>query len=105
MEKSLFSENIKYLRKLYCLSQEEMAAKMGIKRSSYAYFETSSKSVKDMERLRRVIFDTFGFTLDELLTTNLKENPSPHFSKKELLLSSIDSRLKEIVDELKNIDK
>ena len=104
MKKSLFSENLKYLRKLYCISQEEMANKIGIKRSTYAYLENNSKLVKDMQELREVIFNTFGFTLDELLTTNLSESKTQQFSKKELLLISVNSRLEEISAQLKNLE-
>ena len=43
MKNNLFSENLKYLRKLYSVSQEEMANKLGIKRSTYAYLENNSK--------------------------------------------------------------
>ena len=105
MKNSLFSENLKYLRKLYCISQEEMANKIGINRTTYAYLENNSKRIKDMQELRNALFNTFGYTLDELLTTNLKENKTTQKSQKELLLSSIDSRLKEISDELKNLEK
>ena len=63
-----------------------------------------SRNINNIERISQVIFDTFGYTLDEMIRTDISQ-PETAFSKKEELLISINLKLEKIYDELQNIDK
>lgn len=84
MSEVLFLENLRYLRKINKISQEEMAEKLNIKRSTYSQFESKSKSIETIARLRDVIYSEFGYTLDELFNVNLETKEKVIFVEEQL---------------------
>ena len=103
MPETLFSKNLRYLRKITGITQEEMAERLELPRSTYAYYEVYSRNIDNIERVSKAIFNTFGYTLDEMIRTDISQRVTAT-SKKEELLISINLKLEKIYDELKNID-
>ena len=68
---SVAGQNLKYLRKLRGLTQEEFAAKLGIKRSLLGAYE-EERAEPRLEVLETV-GDMFKLTLDELLRKELSD--------------------------------
>src|SRR5258708_14519337 len=68
---SIAGQNLKSLRKLRGWTQEEFAARLGIKRSLLGAYE-EERAEPRLEVLE-VISDMFKVTLDELLRQDLKE--------------------------------
>ena len=63
------NENIKWLRKRQHLTQEEIAKKIGVAKTTYASWEQGARSPKFKDALK--IADYFGVDIDELLTGNV----------------------------------
>ena len=108
MGKSLLSKNLCYLRKSCNLSQNDMAAFLNIPRSTYAYIENSSKILKMVLPLRNVVYNKFGYTLDELLICDIsvnKEESNTRSISKEVVckLEKVSEMLFEIQNEIENI--
>lgn len=66
------SYNIKYLRKLKNLSQEELAEKLGIKRSNIAAYE--SKNVEPRLRIILELARLFDVSVKTLIDKKIEEN-------------------------------
>lgn len=65
------SQNIRFLRKKYKYSQEDLAAKLNIKRSNIAAYE--SKNVEPRLRIVLEIAKTFDISIDALVAKPLSE--------------------------------
>lgn len=111
MESCIFYKNLRTLRKSKHITQEEMGKKLGIKRSTYAHWESYSKEVRITPLLKKVILEEFGYTVDDLLEKNLTKSnitdtPTPLTTDKEKdKINSIIILLEEAVKELENIKK
>lgn len=80
MSQSFAGKNLKYLRKLRGLTQEEFALKLNIKRSLLgAYEEERAEPRLDV---LEIISDTFQVSLDDLLRKDLSENKSSYIVKR-----------------------
>ena len=80
MSQTFAGKNLKYLRKLRGLTQEEFAAKLQIKRSLLgAYEEERAEPRIDVLEL---ISDTFKVTLDDLLRKDLSEVKGSYLVKR-----------------------
>lgn len=90
MDNKLFYKNLRYLRKVNHLTQEEMGKRLGICRSTYAYVEKRGAALKITSDLREIIFEKFGYTLDELMSIDLETEKSKHNSQ---LLEEINSAI------------
>ena len=103
----MFLENLRNLREANNITQEEMAKKLNIKRSTYAYFEKNSRSVEMIAHLRDVIYHEFGYTLDELFDADfvLKEEVSSQveYSEKDFLIDNFCCQLTQISKNLMDI--
>jgi len=72
VEKSIFSSNLKYLRKAQGLNQDALAEKLNIKRSNLASYET--KNVEPRLRIILEIARFFNIDLKSLLTSRLSDD-------------------------------
>ncbi len=80
MSQSFAGQNLKYLRKLRGLTQEEFAAKLQIKRSLLgAYEEERAEPRLDV---LEIVSDEFGISLDDLLRTDLTGSEGNYLSKR-----------------------
>ncbi|MEY4660844.1 MAG: hypothetical protein RLZZ42_796, partial [Bacteroidota bacterium] len=80
MSQSFAGQNLKYLRKLRGLTQEEFAAKLQIKRSLLgAYEEERAEPRLDV---LEIVSDEFGISLDDLLRTDLTGSEGSYLSKR-----------------------
>jgi transcriptional regulator with XRE-family HTH domain len=77
---SIAGQNLKYLRKLRGWTQEEFAARLGIKRSLLGAYE-EERAEPRLEVLE-TISDMFKLTLDELLRKDLSESKSGNYISK-----------------------
>jgi transcriptional regulator with XRE-family HTH domain len=77
---SIAGQNLKYLRKLRGWTQEEFAARLGIKRSLLGAYE-EERAEPRLEVLE-TISDMFKLTLDELLRKELSESKSGNYLSK-----------------------
>lgn len=68
---SNFSENLKFIRKQNRISQEDLAEKLNVSRQSISKWE-SDLSYPEMDKIIQ-ISNMFGFTIDELLNSNVSE--------------------------------
>jgi len=68
---SILSQNIKYLRKLHKLSQQEFADQLGIKRSNIAAYE--SKNVEPRLRVILEIAKYFNVSVVTLIQTRIED--------------------------------
>ncbi|MBR7092208.1 MAG: helix-turn-helix transcriptional regulator [Clostridia bacterium] len=64
-EKTYFAERIRALRKQYGLTQKQVADRLQLERSTYAFYETG-KTTPGFETLRR-LSRLFGVTVDDLI--------------------------------------
>ena len=80
MPQSLAGQNLKYLRKLRGLTQEEFAAKLRIKRSLLGAYE-EERAEPRLEVLESVS-DWFKVSLDDLLRRDLSEEKGSYLSKR-----------------------
>src|SRR5690606_12018960 len=77
---SVASKNLKYLRKLRGLTQEEFANKLMIKRSLLGAYE--EERAEPRIEVLEVVADMFKLTLDELLRKNLGDNKGNYLAKR-----------------------
>jgi transcriptional regulator with XRE-family HTH domain len=77
---SLAGQNLKYLRKLRGWTQEEFAAKLGIKRSSVGAYE-EGRADPQLSVLE-VLADIFKLSLDELLLKDLSVHADNYLAKR-----------------------
>lgn len=77
---SIAGQNLKYLRKLRGLTQEEFAAKIGIKRSLLGAYE--EERAEPRIEVLEVVGDMFKLTLDELLRKELSDVKGSYLSKR-----------------------
>jgi transcriptional regulator with XRE-family HTH domain len=91
---SVAGQNLKYLRKLRGWTQEEFAAKLGIKRSLLGAYE--EERAEPRIEVLEVVGDMFKLTLDELLRRELSESKSTYLSRRraqKLVMPSNDIQL------------
>lgn len=69
-----FGENIGFLRKTRQLSQQELADRLGLKKSTLAGYETNRAEPRYEDLIRLAQF--FSITLDELLRKKLSDGPA-----------------------------
>ncbi len=62
----MFKDNLLELRKLYNMSQEELADKIGVSRQTLSKYETG-ESIPDVEKCK-AIADVFGRSIDDLVS-------------------------------------
>ena len=86
---SLAGQNLKYLRKLRGWTQEEFAAKLGIKRSLVGAYEEerAEPRLEVLETVSRL----FKLTLDELLLQNLSETKGSNYLARRRQLKMMDT--------------
>src|SRR5271170_5901500 len=77
---SIAGQNLKYLRKLRGWTQEEFAAKLGIKRSLLGAYE--EERAEPRIDVLEVVGDLFKLTLDDLLRKELSETKGSYISKR-----------------------
>jgi transcriptional regulator with XRE-family HTH domain len=77
---STAGQNLKYLRKLRGWTQEEFAAKLGIKRSLLGAYE--EERAEPRIDVLEVVGDLFKLSLDELLRKELSESKGSYLSKR-----------------------
>ena len=68
----MFKDNLTHLRKLKNLTQEDVAAKVGVTRQAVAKWE-SGETTPDLEKSRRLA-EVFEVSLDDLANFEPKEN-------------------------------
>lgn len=66
------SNNLRYLRKQYQLTQDQMGEILNISRQAYSNYETSNRT-PDLDTLL-FLSNFYKVTLDELILANLKDN-------------------------------
>lgn len=66
------SNNLRYLRKQYQLTQDQMGGILNISRQAYSNYETSNRT-PDLDTLL-FLSNFYKVTLDELILTDLKDN-------------------------------
>lgn len=66
---AIINHNLKYLRKLRCWTQQEMAAKLGIKRSLLGAYEEGRAGPRN--EILEKLSDLFHVSIDDLLRTDL----------------------------------
>lgn len=77
---SVAGQNLKYLRKLRGWTQEEFAAKLGIKRSLLGAYE--EERAEPRIEVLETVGDMFKLTLDELLRKELSDTKGSYLSKR-----------------------
>ncbi|MDO6429173.1 LexA family transcriptional regulator [Flavitalea sp. BT771] len=77
---SVAGQNLKYLRKLRGWTQEEFAAKLGIKRSLLGAYE--EERAEPRIEVLEVVGDMFKLTLDELLRRELSDAKGNYLSRR-----------------------
>jgi len=68
----MFKDNLIALRKMKNISQEELAAKIGVSRQTVSKYETG-ESLPDIEK-SKLMADIFGVSVDDLINYNADEN-------------------------------
>ncbi len=68
----MFKDNLIQLRKIYNMSQEELADKLGVTRQTVSKYETG-ESLPDIEKCA-AIASVFGVTIDDLINYSKEEN-------------------------------
>ena len=72
-----FSDNLAELRKIHCLSQEELAEKIGVSRQTLSKYETG-ESLPDIEKCR-LIADIFKVSVDGLISYDKNDSENMGF--------------------------
>ncbi|SDD54886.1 XRE family transcriptional regulator [Niabella drilacis] len=89
---SVANKNLKYLRKLRGLTQDEFAGKLNIKRSLLGAYE-EGRAEPRLEVLEAVC-DLFKLTLDEILRKDLSQNTDNYLARRRALkLSDTSARI------------
>ena len=70
--KNMISENLRYLRNIENMSQEQFAEKLGVSRQTIAKWE-NGESLPDVERCAAIAY-ACGSTLDELVMCSMNES-------------------------------
>jgi transcriptional regulator with XRE-family HTH domain len=83
MAQSLAGKNLKYLRKLRGLTQEEFAAKLQIKRSLLGAYE--EERAEPRIDVLETVSDLFKVSLDDLLRRDLNEQKGGYLSKRRAM--------------------
>jgi transcriptional regulator with XRE-family HTH domain len=91
MAQSFAGKNLKYLRKLRGLTQEEFAAKLQIKRSLLGAYE-EERAEPRIDVLESVS-DLFKVSLDELLRRDLNESRGGYLAKRRQMKMASDTNL------------
>jgi transcriptional regulator with XRE-family HTH domain len=91
MPQSFAGQNLKYLRKLRGLTQEEFATKLNIKRSLLGAYE-EERAEPRLEVLESVS-DWFKVSLDDLLRRDLSEVKGSYLAKRRLQKMSTENNL------------
>ncbi len=68
----MFKDNLIQLRKIYNMSQEDLADKLGVTRQTVSKYETG-ESLPDIEKCA-AIASVFGVTIDDLINYSKEEN-------------------------------
>ncbi len=102
---NLLCKNLRHLRKLNKLTQADFAQKLGIKRSTYAYWEKSGVPNFQIKQLSDTVFKEFGVTLGSLIDNDLQTHDGAplKIDKKFEIINEIDlleQKLKEIREKL-----
>ena len=90
-----FSENLKKIRKEHNMSQEQLAAELGVSRQAISKWE-SAVAYPEMDKIISLC-DKFNLNIDDLLHKDIKEIKGEEESKKKLN-KAIDDFLKFITD-------
>ena len=77
------NQNLKYLRKLRGWTQEEFAAKLGIKRSLLGAYE--EERAEPRIDVLETVCDIFKLTLDELLRKDLSDNKGNYIARRRAM--------------------
>ena len=113
---SYFSENLIKLRKNLGLTQQQVAAKLGIDRTTYTKYETgvSEPSFEMLIRLSQLLGisldELFGAPIDDRLSVSVSDNSADKLSPDEQqLLAAYRSlngeRKQRVIDDLKNMNE
>lgn len=86
MSQSFAGQNLKYLRKLKGLTQEEFAQKLQIKRSLLGAYE--EERAEPRVDVLEVVSDLFRVSLDDLLRRDMSESKGNYLSKRRQLKMS-----------------
>ncbi len=100
---SIVSQNLKYLRKRSGITQEQMAQKIGIKRSLLGAYEEGRADPRLNNLLK--ISEIFGITVDKLISEDLTNNPpleaiptGKNEKETKVLAITVDANDKENID-------
>lgn len=84
---SFFGPNLRWIRKYYKLSQEELAEKLGLKRNNIASYELEHSAPGLMKTIQ--IARYFNFSPELMVLVDFREHP-PYIHMKSLLEDRID---------------
>jgi transcriptional regulator with XRE-family HTH domain len=90
---SIVSNNIKYLRRLNGLTQEQFSRRIGIKRSMLGAYE-EARANPNLDNLK-MIAQVFGTTVDSLIKTDIrkiKETPGLNLSNQPQSIAAITNK-------------
>ena len=68
----MFKDNLIELRKIYNMSQEDLASQIGVSRQTLSKYETG-ESLPDIDKCS-AIAKVFGITVDDLINYDKEEN-------------------------------
>ena len=68
---SLISNNLKYLRRINGLTQEQFARRIGTKRANVGAYE-ESRAIPPVDTLK-IIANTFGITVDDFVKRDIRK--------------------------------
>ena len=87
-----FSRNLRYLRRKYGLSQDELAAKLGYKSFTTIQKWESGVSEPSVSTLK-IIADLFSVSMDQMINDDLSAFSQPSSSAPDLELTEQEERL------------